>query len=550
MSQIPQYLLTSCSRRILDDNQVLTRLRPITMEASEREACSPNTRIGILQEISTWVMTPTSTPEHPSNIFLLHGMAGCGKSAIATTIANYFRGMNRLGAFLFFSRKFPQRSSPSDVIRTIASQLATLDQRIGGAVAAAISKNSGATEGPLADQFNSLLLQPLNSLDTESVGISAGGPVLIILDAFDQCGTPATRAKLLELLSESFSSLPVWLRILVTTRGDRDISLALFKRPHITPHLLDVKAKSNIADVATYVRTELRRVRNDPKNVEILENEAPDWPGEEVAEGLTRRAAGLFVWAHTAISFIDPPGSSVIPTDRLRILLSKDISEHNPEAAMDNLYETALEAVGEWNDQDFIKRFMTVLGAVVVAEEPLLAEAIDYLLGQPKSVSSTHTIASLGCLLTWSKDHPIRIIHPSFHDYLSSPERCKECKWFINVAVHQRILAEKCLGHVLDHLKTSKGTISMLRTRQEARKEICEGLQHAYRYWIKYTVAVDPQDGVEVFADGIASFLEKAHFLSWCMVVDILWSRFIVLDLIHELLVWVTVRRYAVLFFS
>jgi signal recognition particle GTPase len=64
------------------------------MDTSGRVECQPNTMVDFLESIATWLMTPSDS----CNILWLYGVAGCGKTTIANTIAEYFRELGRLGS--------------------------------------------------------------------------------------------------------------------------------------------------------------------------------------------------------------------------------------------------------------------------------------------------------------------------------------------------------------------------------------------------------------------------------------------------------------------
>ncbi|THH20304.1 hypothetical protein EUX98_g8607 [Antrodiella citrinella] len=526
------------SYRVLDvasairRDQVLERLRAANMDTSGRPSCLPNTRIQFQKDLTNWVMTPSE-----QNILYLYGVTGSGKSTLATTVANFFRELHRLGAFLFFSRKPPHTTEPSGVIRTLAAQLALFDARIGQAIASAIEQYPGATEGPLASQFKELLVKPLNTLDVDVFtkdghAMSSEGPILIVLDALDECGDTASRAELMDVLVKHTSELPSWLRFIFTSRPDKDISLAMESCPNVFRTPLDVKNPANIADVAAYVRNTLGAIRTAPKNRNL--GLGSDWPGEDAIRELSRRAAGLFVWATTACSFID----SHNPRTPLNALL-KGGTASAPEEALAELYETTLETVGDWKDPEFSSGFRTILGAIAVAEEPLKADTIDEVLGHPNALPSIHTIESLGCVLTWTSNHPIRIVHPSFHDYITST-RCKDYPWYIDVSLHRRTLGVNCLYHVAEYLTRNPGKIGGLKSRDTARRDLSAGLQHAFRFWVEYVCTIT--DDVGVLAGDVATMLVSTRFLDWCTIVDIIWTRYIALDLTYKLLTWVKVR--------
>jgi hypothetical protein len=53
------------------------------------------------------------------------------------------------------------------------------------------------------------------------------GPVIIILDALDECGDPVSRKSLLSLLAQELTKLPPFFRFLITNRREADIDAAL-----------------------------------------------------------------------------------------------------------------------------------------------------------------------------------------------------------------------------------------------------------------------------------------------------------------------------------
>lgn len=74
--------------------------------------CLPGTGEDLF--VTTWAMNVES--EH--NILWLHGVAGFGKSTVATTLAYLFQ-INCLGAFIFFDQNVAARSNPALLLRTV-----------------------------------------------------------------------------------------------------------------------------------------------------------------------------------------------------------------------------------------------------------------------------------------------------------------------------------------------------------------------------------------------------------------------------------------------
>lgn len=214
----------------------------------DRSLCLSGTREGIRQKIIEWMFSTT-----PQNILWLYGVAGSGKSTVSTTIADHFKQMARLGAFLFFLR---EKSEPSSVVRTIAHRLALFDSSIGEKILSSIDEDKGIGTTLSADQFNDLLLGPLRSSAD-----STPGPIVIVLDALDECGTPESRTRLMNLLRTGFQKLPNNFRFLVTSRREADIDQFFSSQPaHVLAMELDHASMSSQEDVHSFLCKEMRNV--------------------------------------------------------------------------------------------------------------------------------------------------------------------------------------------------------------------------------------------------------------------------------------------------
>jgi hypothetical protein len=97
-------------------------------------------------------------------------------------------------------------------------------------------------------------------------------------------------------------------------------------------------------DISEFLRHRLTDIRRTTQ----LPHLDDDWPGDEKIGALTKSAGGLFVWASTACSSIDPK-------ERLTELITQqlDINLSEPLAQLDRLYQTDLRSVGPWNNRSF-----------------------------------------------------------------------------------------------------------------------------------------------------------------------------------------------------
>jgi hypothetical protein len=410
-------------------------LNPVRMNASSRPECLPDTRQDLLKSITDWLTTPS--PDQ--NIFWLCGLAGSGKSTIATTIAEYFRELGRLGAFMFFDRKNPSSSEPAAVVPTLCHKLASFDPTIRAAVCAQIERDPGITEASLRVQFTKLLREPLGSLAAPHTK----GPVIIVLDAFDECGDSSSRKDLLALLASDFTKFPPPFRFVITSRREPDIEAAFSRHSNIMTRELDIVNDANVLDISSYLHHHLSSFREDP-----MFQLATKWPGEEKIAALTQSSAGLFIWASTAIKFI---AEGHHPDQQLNVLLHPHPRE--AESALDALYATALDGGCNWDRDGVAADFRSVLGVIVTAKEPLSDITIDHVLGLDGLRSSAFILSRLRCLFQWTQGQTAKILHASFADYLVDACRCGNQPWFIDVSAHHELLALGCFQIMKAKLK-------------------------------------------------------------------------------------------------
>lgn len=483
-----------------------------------RSRCLPNTRTHVLEFILDWVSDPSASQQ---NILWLYGMAGSGKSTLATTIASTFNDSGCLGAFLFFDRDVMERSDPAMVFRTLAYQLASSNPDIGEAIREVVEKNANIWILPLRLQFIRLLLEPLSTFKHLS------NTIVVVLDGLDECGTARERGELLEILTTDFIHLPFCIRAIITSRADIDIYHAFSSKHHILAYELDISSPAISDDILSYFRIRMSLIRGQQRYLQL----ATDWPGEDTLRKLVQRASGLFVWASTASEFINGHH----PIKRLDIILKGDIVS-GAEVALDTLYKSALESVGLWDDDDFVSEFRAILGIVLVAYRPFSSCAIDALLHLPHDRPSMHTLSLLSCVL---QQHPtVRIVHPSFRDFLMNRARCGRDIWFFDESSYHRHLAFHCLDCMDVVLKQNMCDLSL---SQESWDEcIPDGVSYSCVFWIDHVRVLEANDMPLVHR--LRSFV-FCHLLHWIETMSILKRSRDTIPLLHHLINWLSVRR-------
>jgi hypothetical protein len=489
------------------------------MDASTRVRCLEDTRSDILDFIVNWVDDPTAQ----QNVFWLHGLAGSGKSTISTEIASIFGGSRRLGAFLFFDRDVTGRSDPTLVIRTLAHQLASSDPHIRTAIREVLERNSNVLALPLPLQFQKLICDPLSTIDKSS------RPIVVVLDALDECGSTATRASLVDILA---SHLPSSIRTIIMSRAEIDICNRFESQHHILAYELDITSPANSNDILSYFQSRMLSICTQKKYLQL----EIGWPGEEAFHKLVQRASGLFVWASTASKFINAHD----PNRRLDDILKRDVAS-GAEAALDILYTTALETISSWDDEDFVADFRAILGVILVARQPLSNSAIDSLLQLPKHRPSMHTISHLGCVL--QQKPTVRVLHPSFADFLMTAKRCGQPTWYFDRSTYHRHLALRCLDRMEADLK--RNICDLTLTVDMPTGDLPEELSYSCLFWIKHVGAIE--DDSATIIDRISVFISR-HLLHWFEAMSISRRSRDTIALLDDLAGWISVRFSSYIF--
>ncbi|KAF8729839.1 hypothetical protein AX14_005937 [Amanita brunnescens Koide BX004] len=456
-------------------------------------------------------------------VFLPRRVVGTSSKRNSASLGGYQRSLSKegckvKGTFFFFNRDIPQRNF-STLIRTLAYQLAIFDARFSAAISRVVENNEHIAEMPLQFQFGQML-----SANAMKFIEWSEGPIVLIVDALDECGSEADRKILLQALSKGFSDLPSFIRIMVLSRPELDIQHVLGSHSHVRPYPLDIDTATNKHDVFEFIRYRLEEIR-------IKGGRFGDhWPGDDKIRSLANRAGGLFIWASTACLYI---GEGYAPEQRLSELINKQPEEDffGPIAKLDSLYETGLRSAGWWNDRSFRTDCRKILGVILCARVPLPCSVIDDLLALPEDMSSSKSVSRLRCALHVSERDQIRILHPSFHDYLS--QRCEDQPWSINLERHHKEVALCCVN-LLDW-ELRENICNMTLPYLNRTKNPPEAISYACKFWIEHICLVS--DATDDIVNRTYDFLVK-HLLHWMEALAILNSHDHTIRSIHNLMKW------------
>ena len=479
---------------------------------TDRSGCLKGTRTAILDEINLWTRDFDKPP-----IYWLNGLAGTGKTTIAQTTAERAFADGKLGASIFCSRDFEDRRDLRSIFPTLAVQLSRRYPEFRSAFVKLVRSDPDVVHEPLYNQMKKLIVQPLAKSTISTV---------IVIDALDECEDEEPASAILSVLGQFVTEVPK-VKFFITGRPESRIQEG-FRLPLLAEatdvfvlHEVEPSQVSN--DIQLFFRhsfSELKRYRR----------ELDDWPTEEQVDILCERAGGLFVHAMAIVRFIGERNSS--PKKQLdRLLQSQGSSAFEGRtrlknsATLDSLYTSILQGAFGGDHPENDPRVRSVLGAVVLAANPLSPSAIAALLGF-ESEEVLPLLSSLQSLLILREDTglPVRPFHKSFPDFIIDQARCTNPRFRVCAPDHHMELLSGCLETMNRELERNMcklpdgvANCEVIDLKERAEEYIGQALEYACRSWHKHLVGTIPARITTV----LHRFLEE-KFLFWLEALSIL----------------------------
>jgi hypothetical protein len=501
-----------------------------------RRGCLKGTRRAVLDGVELWARDPDKAP-----VYWLNGLAGTGKSTVAQTAAERMFADGQLGASFFCSRDFEDRSNLQFIFPTIAAQLARKYPKFRSAFVPLVQSNPGIAYESLYNQMDKLIVGPLRESDISTV---------IVIDALDECKDEEPASAILSVLGRFVSELP-GVKFFLTGRPERRIREG-FRLPLMADAtdvfvLHDVEPSQVDSDIRLFFRHRFLELAGRRRGLD-------NWPTEEQVDLLCERAAGLFVYAVATVKFIDHKNND--PREQLGHLLQSPMSSvyegktrFRENTTLDSLYMSIIEEAFGDDDPKNDARIRSVLGAVILAANPLPPSAIAMLLGFGIEVVSP-ILLSVHSLLTLQDDinHPVRPFHKSFPDFITDPTRCTNERFRVSPPDHHRKLLIDCL-ELLDRtleeniceLPDAVANSEVPDLRRRIEQYINPALQYACKSWHKHFVDKHTARAPEI-GSALRRFLER-KFLFWLEVLSILGAVKEAVDALEVAAKWLEVGR-------
>ncbi|KIM76258.1 hypothetical protein PILCRDRAFT_12869 [Piloderma croceum F 1598] len=460
-----------------------------------REPCLDGTRTNVLDQIFAWISADTRVDPDAvdSRIFWINGSAGTGKTTIAYTVARTCQERGILGASFFCSHDKVDCSNPKLIFTTIAYQLGQFFPPFKDKVTAVLKSNPEIAYSDLSFQLKELIVEPLRT-----IGDSFPFCVVVI-DALDECKDDTTISVILASLSIHVTELSS-LKFLITSRPEQQITSG-FDLEGLDPAtrrlvLHEIELGVVRRDIEHYLTTNLGIIRKSY-------NLADSWPSTADIQALSSKSSGLFIFAATSIKFIGDRNYSEPPNQLAKLLRSTMpiLESFSPDLRLDQLYTEVLTHAFPSISSRLAGRLKIILGTIMLLRDPLSPHNLELLLNVNSEQTNSSRSSVRGTLVHLHSvvivpdddDQVIRLLHPSFSDFLTSNHRCRDPKLVVDTSTQHTLLAHACLGVMKDLKRNICGIESPTIHNSEVtdlpariRRYIPAHLQYACRHWASH----------------------------------------------------------------
>ncbi|KAJ7613314.1 WD40-repeat-containing domain protein [Mycena polygramma] len=499
-------------------DEILGRLKYVSARYNAENTpkrCMDGTRVKIIQDMITFL---TGAPNTQQRVLILSGSAGSGKSTIAKTVASMLAEQNKtLAASFFFSRDYRDRSNLKGLGCTLARQLADYDSNYRHLLTKVLEEDrSGILSADPHLQFQKLVVELLEKTPTCTT------PWVICLDALDECGEDRGQT-CLRWLSDALVQIPMHIRFCLTGRPDIPSYLKFDRMRELTHSIIldHIDPIVTNQDINLYVEHTL-----DGSNWIARQ----DWkPRICDVQEITSRASGLFIFASTAVRYIERAATRVPPQEAVDYLLSG--------ASLKNLHDLYKQIIdeaipmpvpGDNLTQSFHDSALRTLAAIFHLFEPLGCQSLATLLNiTVEKLRITLQLLTAVIHVPDTDDGAIKIMHLSFREFMTSkiPEtrqdlKCgteqQQCSLVYDIlrVMHKELQFNIC------RLPTSYlRNTDMPEIQSRLATYISGQLRYACRYWADHLTAVPFQFDVALNQKAYEFLVDK--FLFWLEVLSL-----------------------------
>ena len=384
------------------------------------EKFQEGTREWIFKRIEGWL----DDRSLPHKVMVISGNPGMGKTVVSAVVSQRMQKAGRLSGSHFCQHNNSRYRDPRLMLQSLACHLCQAMPSYKDALVEQLSRNLGKDLNSMGveELFALLFKEPLSTVQ------DPGRNTLIVIDGLDESEYQG-RNELLHVISNHFSMLPIWIRILITTRPERSIIEAL---RHLKPIELEQKQEENLDDIRNLFEIQLNhKIGEEHKDILLKE--------------LVKKSEGLFIYAYFIVDFIQM-NASILTPDQLESVLPSGIS------SVYSLYFKRLEneLCKELNTDE--EHFLRFLCALTASREPLPVEFIAKILypGE-KSLTAQRkvkkAISSISTLLP-VREGRLHFFHKSIKDWLVASSPYEQHYFTVNEKEGHIVLSDLCASEL------------------------------------------------------------------------------------------------------
>jgi hypothetical protein len=500
--------------------------------------CLEGTRVTIHRELVDWA----NDNARELTTLWVNGMAGTGKTAIASTFARNMEDQGILGATFFIDRQQAERRDLRRIVQTLAYDLSKHSHEQLRVLWTVLRDDPALERLSYQEQMRLLIKNPLD--------IGRPGTLVILIDGLDECGASAG-ASLLSALCKLLADHPI--KLLVTSRNEADIVDTLRGLPHDSYQLQDVAVSG---DVQLYWEHSLDGLCH--------RKHLPDWRSEVDVDQLVKLTGHLFIYATTILKIISNIRTS--PIKKLRELLEASrsgagsaIAFGGPEkhGSLEQLYIHILGQAVKDDDGHMVAEYAAhlhdILEVVIFAEAPITLQALSDLLCVDLNDLSSY-LAPLHSVLQVSDDTctdgVVRPLHQSFPDFVRHQGSIVHSRLTMDTTLAHKNVAERCFSQLnkllhfdmCDIKDASLYNREVLDLPSRLNECVSAALRYSCRYWpshlLEHIRAAGSQSQVPF---GLAAFCEQ-HLLHWIEILSLMEDMNAVQRVMSQLISLINVR--------
>jgi tRNA A37 threonylcarbamoyladenosine biosynthesis protein TsaE len=505
--------------------------------------CLEGTRMTVLNRLRDWALSPSP----PFSVFWLTGTLGTGKTSIAKTFCDQMALEGVLGASFFISRQDQDRRDPYSIVRTLVYNLALRDESRMRSLCYDLVTTSELTSLHINERARRLIARtpPLQQIN--------GCSTVVVIDALDEAmetdDDHDSKEHLLSLLVSALKLQAV--KIFVSSRNEQYISNYMDGIDHDARRKHHMEKSDVSEDVRSFYETRFRQL------VALRGLELADWPSRKVLDILVERTGHLFVYAATVMAFVSDAREDPGPVQRLESILHyrrEPIGEDNSVFdQLDKLYtQIILAAVMQKGVVNPARRdrLKLLVGIIIALQRPLPFPSIVTMMETHDKKHSEHALrAVLEALspvipLPKTDGGPVQIIHPSFPEFITDHNRCRDhdlhvssCDAHLGVALACLRLMNSELRHDnwgIRDFTDAKSGMADHQERPDRDVPLTEQLRYACVYWISHVVSVSASP---TLMEELQQFCEN-HLFQWIDELILLQNHSAAYDSLPLLLEW------------